>query len=287
MDLHGDTRTRPRPCGGKQNPRRLRTIRRAAQWACVEPSNAVLARAAVLWVLPLMLNCGSGGADTTGANAAAGTGATSPRLGPAASAGSGALASQTTVGAGTSTGSAGSAAKGSPTPMSNGNFQPRLMPPDPKIAFDWQETTPGKNECQPGTYSGTFTCNYTGPGIDPSAPFVATGPVVFTLMKSQNGEFLEISDGHIQGLADLIFDFNSKLQGRLDCTTNMFTAMAVEGTYGLGDANLLPVGLFQGTLSGTLDRSSATLSGEWSLMVTDGLGAGGTCVGPWTATWTP
>jgi hypothetical protein len=187
----------------------------------------------------------------------------------------------------TAQGNAGSAAKGSSTPVSNGGFQTTLTPPDPKITFDWQETTPGQNACQPGTYSGTFTCDYTGPGIDPANPFVATGPVVFTLQKSQNGEFLEITDGHIQGLADEIFDFHATLNGQLDCSTNMLAGMAVDGMYGLGDANALPVGAFQGTLGGTLDRTSVTLSGDWNMMITDGLGADGACVGPWTATWMP
>jgi hypothetical protein len=67
----------------------------------------------------------------------------------------------------------------------------------------------------------------------------------------------------------------------------MLAGMAVDGMYGLGDANALPVGAFQGTLGGTLDRTSVTLSGDWNMMITDGLGADGACVGPWTATWMP
>ncbi len=174
-------------------------------------------------------------------------------------------------------------AAGSPPGM----LQAEPTPADPSIMFEWAETQPGMGSCQPGTYSGTFTCDYVGPGIDPSAPFVATGPVVFTLQPSQNGEFLEIVDGHIDGDADVVFNFTAKLVGELDCKTNTLTGMATEGAYGLGDATALQVGAFEGTLSGSLDRSSVTLSGDWNMMITDGLGAGGACVGPWSATWMP
>jgi hypothetical protein len=254
-------------------------------------------RGSLLWLLPLALGCGSGSGDAGGANAGAAGGSAQKHATAASattsgsSAGSGALGDHATGGSPMSAvaakGNAGGAAKASSMPAANGDYQSMLTPPDPKIMFDWQETTPGMNDCQPGTYTGTFTCNYTGPGIDDSNPFVATGPVVFTLTKSQNGEFLEISDGHIQGLADGIFDFHATLQGQLDCSTNMLIGMAMDGAYGLGDADVLPVGAFEGALSGTLDRSSATLSGDWNLSITDGLGAGGACVGPWSATWMP
>lgn len=159
-------------------------------------------------------------------------------------------------------------------------------PPDPKITFDWQDTQPGQGKCQPGTYSGTFTCYYLTMGdTDPNDAIEITGPVVFTLTQSQNGEFLEVSDGHLDGLAALVFGFSAKLSGKLDCSTNMLDAMAVDGMYGFGDPMALPVGGFEGGLKGTLDRSTLTLTGQWALSVTSGYS--GECDGPWMATYTP
>jgi hypothetical protein len=148
------------------------------------------------------------------------------------------------------------------------------------------ETPPGgmsDDDCKAGTYSGSFTCDYLLDPSDPSTSMEITGPVVFTLMKSQNGEFLEISNGTLNGFAMDVINFTAQLSGKLDCTTNTFDAMAQNGVYGFGDVNTLPVGTFDGTLSGMLDRSSVTLSGTWTLTGDQAI----SCTGPWTATYTP
>lgn len=165
-----------------------------------------------------------------------------------------------------------------------GGFASMQTPPDPKITFDWMETQPGGGgDCKPGTYSGTFSCDYLLDPNDPTTAMQVSGPVVFTLMKSQNGEFLEISNGRLDGFAMLFINFTSELSGKLDCSTDSFDAMAVNGVYGFGDVNALPTGTFQGTLSGMLDRSSLTLTGTWSLTGDPGI----TCTGPWMATFQP
>jgi hypothetical protein len=163
----------------------------------------------------------------------------------------------------------------------------KLSPLDPTVTFDWQETRPGQGNCQPGMYSGTFTCQYVMAGADPSTAIEITGPIAITLTKSQSGEFLDISSGQLDGVAASIFGFTVKLEGRLDCSTNVLDAMAVDGAYGFGDPRGLTLGTGEGTLSGTLDRQTVTLSGNWNLGITDGVGAGGTCVGPWTAMFMP
>lgn len=136
-------------------------------------------------------------------------------------------------------------------------------------------------------YSGTFTCEYLMPDADPSTAIEITGPIAITLAKGQSGEFLEISNGQLDGIAAQVFGFTVKLKGRLDCGSNTLTAMAVDGAYGFGDPGVLTLGTGEGTLSGMLDRQTVTLSGNWNLMITDGVGAGGSCVGPWTAMLTP
>jgi hypothetical protein len=164
-------------------------------------------------------------------------------------------------------------------------------PADPKITFDWDETQPGTSasvpNCQAGRYEGTFTCTYAIPGADPSSGVEVSGPVAFTLSQAQNGEFLEISQGQIDGYAALLINFTALLGGKLDCSNNQLNAAASDGVFGFGDATLLPAGAFEGSLSGTLDPSSKTLSGEWNLMLTEGFAQGGACIGPWTASWVP
>jgi hypothetical protein len=112
-----------------------------------------------------------------------------------------------------------------------------------------------------------------------------TGPVELTLERSQDGEFLELTNADIEGFALFIFNFRAELAGRLACSTRELDAMAVSGAVGLGDADLLPVLGFAGELQGMLDESGDVLSGNWSFPVTTTTGARvGTCMGPWTAT---
>jgi hypothetical protein len=216
---------------------------------------------------------GTAGAGMTGANAGTGGRATSSAT-PPAQAGTG----------GAAAGAAGSSAQ---SPQSSGGLVAKQAPPDPKITFDWMETPPGgqgTDDCKAGTYTGSFTCTYQLDPNDPSTAMDISGPVVFTLTKSQNGEFLEISNGTLHGLAADVFDFTSELSGMLDCSTNAFDASAQNGMYGFGDVNALPVGTFTGMLSGMLDPASATLMGTWSLTASE---VGITCTGPWTAMFTP
>jgi hypothetical protein len=178
---------------------------------------------------------------------------------------------------------AGSGAQSTPPA---GGFAANQTPADPTITFDWMETRPGgqsDSDCKPGTYAGSFTCEYLLDASDPSTAMEISGPVAFTLMKSQNGEFLEISNGHLDGFAGGFINFTAELSGKLDCSMNSFDAMAVNGVYGLGDVNALPTGTFAGSLSGTLDRSTLTLSGTWILTGDQAI----SCKGPWMATFQP
>jgi hypothetical protein len=175
------------------------------------------------------------------------------------------------------------------TPIGSDPPQPMAAhaAPDPKIVFDWEETRPGAGDCQAGRYAGTFTCNYTPAGADPSTAIEVTGPVEFELTRSQNGEFLEISQGRIEGFAALFVNFAAALSGKLDCSTNSLNAAAQDGIFGFGSASLLPAGTFVGTLTGMLDRSTTTLSGQWNITPGGDLAQGGECIGPWTAQWVP
>jgi hypothetical protein len=165
---------------------------------------------------------------------------------------------------------------------------PTHVPFDPNVSFAWDASATDSRGCQPGTYVGTYSCPVVLAEVfeGDSAP-VAEGPVTLTLTKSQNGEFLEISGGHLQlsdpdGLAELQAD----IVGKLDCRTNALEGKTVDGVYGPGEANLLPAGTFEGEVSGTLDRAHATLRGTWKV-TWEALGFPGTCNGPFTASWMP
>jgi hypothetical protein len=153
---------------------------------------------------------------------------------------------------------------------------------DPSVTFEWKESLPGQGTCKPGKYTGMFTCDYIQMGQ--TMPLVVvSGPITITLTKSMSGEFLEVSDGQLDGIAQGIIGFTSMLTGKLDCNTLEFTASAVMGTYGFGDPKLFPFGTFEGALTGTLDTATLVLSGDWAL--TENMG--GVCAGPWTASFTP
>lgn len=160
----------------------------------------------------------------------------------------------------------------------SGAFDPGLNPPGngrADLMWDWEETVTGN--CEPGRYEGTFTCTYVPMGGDPSMGTIVTGPIVMTLTKSTSGEFLEITDGTLEGATALIIGFRSQLSGRLNCATKEFGARAEMGLWGIGLALTNP---FDGVLDATYDDVTSTLSGNWALneMLTMGI-----CTGPWNA----
>lgn len=157
------------------------------------------------------------------------------------------------------------------------NNDPSLNPPGNSrtdLMWTWQETV--ADNCEPGRYEGTFMCTYVGMGQDPSMGILVTGPIVMTLAESENGEFLEITDGRLDGNTYGIINFTSALSGRLNCATKEFGARAEMGLWG----PFIPVNPFDGVLDARYDDVTSTLSGNWALneMLTMGI-----CSGPWTA----
>lgn len=217
------------------------------------------------------MNGSAGSGTATGKSGAGGAGGASM---PGTAGTAGAAAALGTSGAsGGTAGSTGTTASGG------------LPPPDPNVSFAWPATLPGGNDdCRPGHYTGTFSCEYRPVPTDVDPLVIVEGPISLTLERSQDGEFLEIADGQLEGIAQLIIGFRSQLSGKLDCATGELTAAAVDGLYGFGDPAVLPFGTFAGTLTGTLDTTTGTLDGQWDLGVD---GGGGACVGPWQANWAP
>lgn len=244
---------------------------------------------ATIWTraIPLALcaaGCSAGGgtshpqgedANAGSAGRAAGPEPTAPL--PEATGGAGALPSMGGHGgvAGSFMGGGGVSEGGGPE--TGGTSAKAPYPYDLGVRFEWEETDAPDGPCLPGVYEGTFTCELAFiPGL-PGFPF--TGPVRFTLERSDTGEFLEITDGLLEGDAGGIL-FSSTLGGQLDCATDAFSANAVDGTY--AGPGIVP-GTFTGTLEATLERSSQLLTGTWSLTAQ----GQPPCVGPWSARRVP
>jgi len=204
---------------------------------------------------------------------AAGAGATNPTgsggSGPAGSGGTGQPGTGGT-GAGATPGSGGTGATG-------GGGASKDAGDD--VTFDWPESVPGRGECKPGTYQGTFQCTYTDPMG--GNPIPANGPITLKLVQSQNGEFLEVQDGLLDGTANVFFTFRANISGKLDCKTASFSGSLINGIY---SGFLIVNGTFQGPLSSQYDLLKyAFVGGTWQLIVG---GVGGSCNGTWSANYT-
>ena len=211
---------------------------------------------------------GTGGANVMGAGGAA------PGIGGAQSGNGGATdaGSSTVNGGASSTGTGG----------------------DTSVVFDWPETIPGQAKpCKAGHYTGTFACNYQPAGTpDGSAGGLPiTGPIDFTLQQSQNGEFLEVSGGTLDGLALLAIHFKATIVGKLSCSTGAFAGNLENGSYAIDPfpAGGTFVGPMSGFSSSTPPCTGICLSGNWALHETGAAGTNhiGTCAGTWTATLQP
>jgi hypothetical protein len=135
-------------------------------------------------------------------------------------------------------------------------------------------------------------------GFDTTA---VDGSVAFDLGESTNGEFFEVSDGYMTGLALGLYPFEGEIQGRLDCPNLFFDGLLRNCSYIIWG---LPVA-FEGVIPAQYDPVNHTfVNGLWSVTEADATGGfpppapvnpgdplpalpqlGG--VGTWTATWVP
>lgn len=174
-------------------------------------------------------------------------------------------------------------------------------------SFDWLRTDPGTSApiCLPGHYEGTFDGGYSSPAAwnapVPVAAADATGMpgLRFDLGSDGNGEFLTITGGVMDGVADVVFPFRAMItEGQLDCATGLFRAKITMGSY---DVFFLAfTGYFEGDMVARFDPASRTfVDGVWAVMeggktpppimagqepplITPGDSGG---AGTWTTTW--
>ena len=213
--------------------------------------------------LTLVAACSAGGEGSPPSYGSGGATSGSPHAGVSGTGGSGPGGAGGAVGAGASAGTG--------TPDAGRSY-------DPDAGFDWPEAVDG-GKCQAGTYSGTYECQVNSGGL----MFPITGQVSFKLEPSASGEFLEIKDGKLNAsVVEFGVTMTGDLVGKLECLTNQFTATIQNGNYTF---NLFPLpNPFSGDLTGTLDRLTSTMSGQWKLM---GQSPPSSCTGPWRVTLQP
>lgn len=140
--------------------------------------------------------------------------------------------------------------------------------------FEWLRSDPNGvvMDCLPGRYEGTFDGGYQSP-----AAFNAPIPVAaldvsgmpglrFDLGSDGNGEFLTISGGMMDGVADGVFPFRAEISdGQLDCATGILRAKLVNGSY---DVFFLAfTGHFDGDMVARYDPvMKAFVDGRWAVM---------------------
>jgi hypothetical protein len=213
---------------------------------------------------------GRGGASGTSSTGTSSTGTSGGSGGGAAAGGSG----------GTSMGGAGTGGSGG----ASGKGGTAIRDAASDVSFDWPEGPRG--QCKPGTYEGRFDCLFSAiadAGIDGGLfTMPVSGPITLHLTQSQNGEFLEVKDGVLDGTANTFFTLKAAISGTLNCRTGEFAGALEKGTYsGLIFVN----GTWTGRITANYDRMTFRFpAGTW-LMFPD---IGGECVGggSWMASYT-
>jgi hypothetical protein len=187
--------------------------------------------------------------------------------------GSAGSAATSGAGGGTSAGPTGSASSGS-----GAGGGPADAGPD--VKFDWPETPPGA-KCLAGKYAGMFNGVYMSSLTFFPAPIPVAGNVNITLGQTMNGEFFNITDGKLDGVADGAFPFAGTIVGGLDCKTLQFTGQIKMGSYAV--PGWMVVG-FEGDMPSGYDKVAHTFTnGKWTVHEANQTFGGS---GTWTATWT-
>jgi hypothetical protein len=231
-------------------------------------------------------NGGVGGSSGSGVSGGPNTGGNTGGTGGSSTGGSSAGGSST-GGSGGASGAGGSSTGGSSTGGSGGASGAggtTVRDASSDVSFDWPEGPRG--QCKPGTYEGQFNClfsQFADSGVDGGLfTLPVSGPITLHLSQSQNGEFLEVKDGVLDGTANTFFTLKATISGKLDCRTGQFEGSLDKGTY---SGFILVNGTWSGRLTSSYDRMTFRFpAGTW-FMYPD---IGGECIGggSWTATYT-
>jgi hypothetical protein len=148
-------------------------------------------------------------------------------------------------------------------------------------------------DCQPGTYSGTFTTMVSSDagGLLSLFSFNWTGNLSITLQgrvtHTGAGEIpeptLAIAPGaKLAGMDTMGGHFNADMSGQLDCPSKTLTATVTDGSYNyFGDAGGIAM---TGTMSATYDGSASTPVLTGTLNLSSPQLSGIAAIGGWSAT---
>lgn len=152
---------------------------------------------------------------------------------------------------------------------------------------------PKLDNCDPGSYVGTYTCPLEMGGMDTG--WLLEGAVAFDLAIDESTTAAECGvgeefcfdlviaegSGTIFGFVNLFIGFEGTLEGGLDCTTGEFHAQAHDGIWGIPVASdptdpmspatvgQPPSGMWDGGLDGLhLGGNPQVIEGDWDLMET-------------------
>ncbi len=135
--------------------------------------------------------------------------------------------------------------------------------------FDWSRVVSPGGSCKAGRYEGDFEGEYIPSFSFGFAVSNVSGTVGFDLIETSSGEFLEISGGHMSGVAEDYIPFEGDIVGTVDCATG-YTDAYLRNCYYL--MVVVPTS-FEGPLLSNYDKiNHAFINGVWSVTEPDANG---------------
>jgi hypothetical protein len=135
--------------------------------------------------------------------------------------------------------------------------------------FDWSRTVPSGGSCKAGHYEGDFEGEYIPSFSFGFAVSNVSGTMGFDLVETGKGEFLEISGGHMAGVAEDYIPFEGDIVGTVDCAAG-YTDAYLRNCYYL--MVIVPTS-FEGPLLAHYDKiNHAFINGVWSVTEPDANG---------------
>jgi hypothetical protein len=156
---------------------------------------------------------------------------------------------------------------------------------DPSVTFEFPETAPGDRPCKAGRYTGMFDGFYApGVAVWPS-PIPVFGDIQIVLEETQDGEFLAIGDGTLEGVALGLFPFQARISGRVNCSAGLLEdGFLNDGVYIVG---VLPY-TFSGPFTADFDPlTNSFVDGRWIVGEPDWATRTYGGEGTWQASWVP
>lgn len=130
-------------------------------------------------------------------------------------------------------------------------------------ASAFEDVPPPSEQCVPGDYKGLVQGEWASG--DAGAPVAFNGPISFTLEKSLNGEFYEVTETEISGSSDVGFEFKATVHSGGRCQEGTFD-IPLEGEFPIGSIDIKFTGRVSGhyVASGDSNGNTPIFYGGWS-----------------------